>query len=86
MGAVPSDMGGEEPESTQEGGRWQLVLPVQRGGLRRARGRSRTSGRVTLRAFSRTKDGSRRCILSRDSNIGIQENSNNPRNRHKSPW
>ena len=65
-------------ESTQGGGHWQLGLPVQRGDLRIARGRSRTSSRVMPRAFSRTKDGSRGCSLSRDSNIGTQENSRIP--------
>ena len=65
-------------ESTQGGGHWQLGLPVQRGGLRIARGRSRTSSRAIPRAFSRTKDGSRGCSLSRDSNIGTQENSKTP--------
>jgi hypothetical protein len=64
--------------STQEGGAVAVGSAVHRGGLRRARGGSRTSSRVTPRAFSRTKDGSRRCILSRDSNIGTHKNSRTP--------
>jgi hypothetical protein len=64
--------------STQEGGAVAVGSAVHRGGLRRARGGRRTSSRVTPRAFSRTKDGSRRCILSRDSNIGTHKNSRTP--------
>ena len=67
-----------DPESTQGGGHWQLSLPVQRDDLWSSRGRSRTSSRAMPRAFSRTKDGSGGCSLSRDSNIGIQENSRIP--------
>ena len=63
------------PESTHGGGRWQLGMPVQRDDLRMTRGRSQTSSRAMPPAFSRTKDGSRGCSLSRDSTIGTQENS-----------
>ena len=69
----------------RRGGAVAVGSAVHRGGLRRARGESRTSSRVTPRAFSRTKDGSRRCILSRDSNIGTQKQQN-PRFRQKPPW
>ena len=70
--------GRQEPELTQGGGAWQLVLPVQRGGLRSARLGTRTASRVARRPFGRTKDGSPGCSLSRDSNIGTQENSKTP--------
>ena len=66
-----------QPRVDPRGGRWQLGLLVQHGGLRRAHGKGRTSSRATPRTFSRTKDGSRRCSLSRDSNIGVQESNRN---------
>ena len=75
---VGAGIGRQEPELTQGGGAWQLVLPVQRGGLRSARLGTRTARRFARRPFGRTKDGSPGCILSRDSNIGTQENSKTP--------
>ena len=69
-------MSGDFEAGVDPGGvEWQLDVPVQRAGLRSARFKTRTASRIARRPFGRTKDGSRGCILSRDSNIGTQENS-----------
>ena len=81
------DAGGRvDPESTQEGGGQAVGSVNTTRRFTEGTRKSRKRCCATPRSFIRTKDGSRRCSLSRDLNVGIQENNRTPKFRQKPPW